>query len=76
MRNFVAARGKTLFVALLALTFAASAYAQPSLNNQMDADNDGKADFMVFRPRITFGTSQKPAAGLSSRRSVSRTRIL
>jgi hypothetical protein len=37
------------FIAI-AMLFSSSAFSQLSLRNAMDIDNDGKADYSVFRP--------------------------
>jgi hypothetical protein len=50
MRNIVAASGKSVFVAALALALTVSAFAQSTLRKAMDTDQDGKADFTIFRP--------------------------
>jgi hypothetical protein len=50
MRNIVAAAGKSVFIAALALVMVASVMGQLSLRKAMDTDMDGKADFTIFRP--------------------------
>ena len=65
MRNFVAAGGKTLFVALLALTLGTSVFAQASLRKAMDTDADGKQDFMVFRPSNNVWYVAKSGGGFT-----------
>ena len=50
MRNFLAASGKTGFIAVFALLFVVSVFGQASLREALDTDMDNKADFMVFRP--------------------------
>lgn len=50
MRSFLAAFGKSAFLAALASVFAVSAFAQISLRKAIDSDADGKADYSIFRP--------------------------
>ena len=50
MRNFLAATGKTVFVAVIAVILAASTFAQVSLREALSYDSDNKVDFVIFRP--------------------------
>lgn len=50
MRRFLAAFGKFAFCAALVSVLALSAMAQVALRDAIDADNDNKADFIIFRP--------------------------
>ena len=50
MRRFLTAFGKSAFCAALVSVLALSATAQVALRDALDADNDNKADFIIFRP--------------------------
>lgn len=50
MRSFLAAFGKSAFLTALVSVLAISAFAQVSLRDALDSNNDNKADFMIFRP--------------------------
>jgi VCBS repeat protein len=50
MRRFLAAFGKSAFCAALLSVFAFSTVAQVALRDAVDADNDNKADYIIFRP--------------------------
>ncbi len=54
MRRLLAAFGKSAFCAALVSVLAFSAVAQVALRDAIDADNDNKADFIVFRPSDSF----------------------
>ena len=50
MRSFLALTGKSVFFAVLISALVVSSFAQVSLRKAVDFDNDGKADFSIFRP--------------------------
>ncbi len=50
MRSFLAAFGKSAFFAALVSVMAVSTFAQVTLRDAIDSDNDNKADYTIFRP--------------------------
>jgi len=65
MRNIVAAAGKSVFFAIVALMLVVSVSAQLSLRKAMDTDMDGKADFTVFRPSNNTWYISKSGGGVT-----------
>lgn len=50
MRSFIAGFGKSVLLAGLVSVLAISSFAQVSLRDAVDSNNDNKADFLIFRP--------------------------
>ncbi|HBE82367.1 MAG TPA: hypothetical protein DDW24_06270 [Blastocatellia bacterium] len=64
MRKFVTV-GKFGVAAAIALLLSIPSFAQLSLRKAIDTDNDGKADFSVFRPTNNTWYTFKSAGGVS-----------
>lgn len=63
MRNFIARCGKTVFVAAFAFILSVTSFGQPSLTTAVDTDDDGKADYIVFRPTDNTWYIQQSSGG-------------
>ena len=50
MRSLLAGFGKSVFLVGLVSVLALSSFAQVSLRDAVDSNNDNKADFLIFRP--------------------------
>src|SRR5829696_7560030 len=50
MKYLIAAGGKSVFAALLTVLMGVSTFGQATLHAAVDQDDDGKADYMIFRP--------------------------
>ncbi|MEO6052014.1 MAG: VCBS repeat-containing protein [Pyrinomonadaceae bacterium] len=64
MRNIWAWSGKLTLFWIVALLFNLTVFSQLSLRKAVDFDNDGKADFSVFRPAGNIWFIAKTGGGL------------
>jgi FG-GAP-like repeat len=63
MNNFLNRSGRLSAGIVFLLMFAISGFAQATLRKAIDTDNDGKADFTVFRPSNNVWYTQKTGGG-------------
>lgn len=64
MRSFLAAFGKAAFFTALVSVLALSTLAQLSLRDALDANNDDKADYTIFRPSDNKWYTLNSAGGI------------